>query len=142
MGLRFRKSAKIAPGVRVSFGKNSASVSIGGKGGRYTVSSTGRRTTSVGVPGSGLSYVSVKSNRSGTKRSPTVRPARSSKSFTVYGVILLIIAAIAIILGLVSFSVGGWFLIVVGVLCLIPGVCYFRKAKVIKLHNAEKSQRA
>lgn len=57
MGLRFRKSMKIAPGVRVNFGKKSTSVSFGGKGARYTVSSSGRKTASVGIPGTGLSYV-------------------------------------------------------------------------------------
>ena len=56
MGLRFRKSIKIAPGVRLNLGKKSSSISFGGKGMRHTISSTGRRTTTVGIPGSGLSY--------------------------------------------------------------------------------------
>lgn len=56
MGFRFRKSVKIAPGVRVNLGKKSSSVSFGGKGVSHTVSSTGRRTTSVGIPGTGVSY--------------------------------------------------------------------------------------
>ena len=55
MGFRFRKSVKIAPGVRLNLGKKSTSVTLGGKGARYTVSSTGRRTKSVSVPGTGLS---------------------------------------------------------------------------------------
>lgn len=57
MGFRFRRSVKIAPGVRLNFGKKSTSVSFGGKGARYTVSSTGKKTASVGIPGTGLSYV-------------------------------------------------------------------------------------
>lgn len=56
MGLRFRKSMKIAPGVRLNLGKKSTSVSFGGKGLRYSVSTSGRRTTTVGIPGSGLYY--------------------------------------------------------------------------------------
>ena len=56
MGFRFRKSVKIAPGVRLNVGKKSASVSFGGKGVRHTISSTGRRTSSIGIPGSGLYY--------------------------------------------------------------------------------------
>lgn len=56
MGFRFRKSVKIAPGVRLNFGKKSTSVSFGTKGARYTVSSTGRKTASVGIPGTGLYY--------------------------------------------------------------------------------------
>ena len=56
MGWRFRKSVKLAPGVRINFGKKSTSLSIGGKGFRKTFSSTGRTTTTFGIPGTGLSY--------------------------------------------------------------------------------------
>ena len=42
MGFRFRKSIKIAPGVRLNIGKKSASISVGGRGVRHTISSTGR----------------------------------------------------------------------------------------------------
>lgn len=63
MGFRFRKSIKIAPGVRLNVGKKSTSLSFGGKGLRHTISSTGRRTTSVGIPGTGLSYVSTSSGK-------------------------------------------------------------------------------
>jgi hypothetical protein len=56
MGLRFRKSLKIAPGVRLNVGSKSMGLSVGGKGFRYSVNTSGRRTTTVGIPGSGLSY--------------------------------------------------------------------------------------
>lgn len=56
MGLRFRKSFKVAPGVKVNVGKKSAGVSIGGKGARISTNTSGRKTTTVGIPGSGLSY--------------------------------------------------------------------------------------
>lgn len=56
MGFRFRKSWKVAPGIRLNLGKKSASISFGGKGARYTVSSTGRKTATVGIPGTGISY--------------------------------------------------------------------------------------
>ena len=70
MGLRFRKSVKIAPGVRVNFGKKSASVSFGGRGGRVTYSTSGRKTTTVGIPGSGLSY-STTTTKSKAKKPST-----------------------------------------------------------------------
>lgn len=57
MGLRFRKSVKVAPGVKLNLNKKSTSVTFGGKGAHYTVSSTGKKTKSVGIPGTGLSYV-------------------------------------------------------------------------------------
>ena len=62
MGLRFRKSIKIAPGVRLNLNKKSTSLSFGGKGLRYSINSRGRRTSSVGIPGTGLSYVSTSSS--------------------------------------------------------------------------------
>lgn len=64
MGLRFRKSIKILPGVRINYGLHSTSVSVGGKGFHTTYSSTGRVTRSVGIPGTGLSYVTTSSGRS------------------------------------------------------------------------------
>lgn len=56
MGFRFRKSVKIAPGVKVNFGKKGASVTVGNKYARTTVEK-GRRTNSVSIPGTGVSYV-------------------------------------------------------------------------------------
>ncbi|KNF08521.1 protein of unknown function DUF4236 [Gottschalkia purinilytica] len=64
MGFRFRKSFKIAPGVKINIGKKSTSLSLGGKGARYTISSTGRKTTTVGIPGTGISYSQSSSSKS------------------------------------------------------------------------------
>lgn len=58
MGLRFRKSIKIAPGVKINLNKNSISATVGTRGAHYTVNSKGKKTTTVGVPGTGLSYTS------------------------------------------------------------------------------------
>lgn len=73
MGIRFRKSFKVAPGVRATIGKKSGSVSIGGKGVRLTQSTTGRRTKTVGVPGTGLAWSSSRSTRSKSKAPATVQ---------------------------------------------------------------------
>ena len=56
MGLRFRKSIKIAPGLKVNLNKNSISATVGTKGSHYTVNSKGKRTASVGIPGTGIYY--------------------------------------------------------------------------------------
>ncbi|MHA3059661.1 DUF4236 domain-containing protein [Acinetobacter sp. ANC 4636] len=62
MGFNFRKSIKIAPGVKLNISKRGvSSVSVGTKGARVSVSKKGTRTT-VGIPGSGLSYSSYKSH--------------------------------------------------------------------------------
>ena len=56
MGLNFRKSFKIAPGIRVNLGKKGvSSVSIGGKVARVNVGKKGTRST-IGIPKTGLSY--------------------------------------------------------------------------------------
>lgn len=81
MGLRYRKSKKILPGVRLNLNKNSASISIGPKGFNQTFSTTGRKTTTVGIPGSGLSYTTSSSaNKSGEPQQAT--PVYSSKNKT------------------------------------------------------------
>ena len=79
MGLRFRKSFKVAPGVKVNIGKKSSSVSFGGKGARYTVSSSGRRTKSVSIPGTGISYVDTKTPGSGNKKSSSSKSSASAR---------------------------------------------------------------
>lgn len=54
VGFRMRKSIKIAPGVRLNVSKSGVGASVGGRGARYSVHSSGRRTVSAGggvVPG-------------------------------------------------------------------------------------------
>ena len=70
MTLRFRRTMKIAPGVHLNFNKSSTSLSLGPRGAHYTLSSTGRRTVSAGIPGTGIySYQTLnpKSERRGSK---------------------------------------------------------------------------
>ena len=62
MGLRFRKSVKIFPGVKLNFNKNSVGLSFGTRGARYSVNSDGRRTTSIGLPGTGLYWTDSRKN--------------------------------------------------------------------------------
>ena len=68
MGLRFRKSFKIAPGVKVNLNKKSTSVTFGGKGVHKTYSSSGKKTTSVGIPGTGAYYTTSSGGGSGSKK--------------------------------------------------------------------------
>lgn len=77
MGLRFRKSVKIAPGVKVNFNKNSISTTLGTKGAHHTISSSGRKTTSVGVPGTGISY--VESSGSSSKKTASTPAHNTSR---------------------------------------------------------------
>lgn len=74
MGLRFRRSIKLGKGVRLNVSKTGLGVSVGGRGARYSVHSSGRRTRSLGVPGSGLSYVSTSTG--GGRRAANTRSRR------------------------------------------------------------------
>lgn len=76
MGLRFRKSIKIAPGVKLNLNKKSTSVTFGGKGVHHTISSTGKRTSTVGIPGTGLSY----SKTSGTNKTQHIHEKENSNA--------------------------------------------------------------
>ncbi|GGS24030.1 hypothetical protein GCM10010252_74020 [Streptomyces aureoverticillatus] len=52
MSITFRKSYRILPGVRLNISRRSWSITLGGKHGpRHTISSTGRRTSSMDLPG-------------------------------------------------------------------------------------------
>ncbi|NLN03835.1 MAG: DUF4236 domain-containing protein [Clostridiaceae bacterium] len=69
MGWRFRQSIKIADGVRLNFGKSGVSLSTGTRGFRRTYHSSGRVTTSIGIPGTGLSYVTTTNKKKAHKKS-------------------------------------------------------------------------
>jgi hypothetical protein len=55
MGLRFRRSWGVLPGVRLNLGLKSGSVSFGTRGLHYTVGTRGQHVT-VGLPGTGLHW--------------------------------------------------------------------------------------
>jgi Protein of unknown function (DUF4236) len=54
-GLPLPARFKIAPGFRVNVSKSGVSESIGGRGAWFTIGPHGTRST-IGLPGSGLSY--------------------------------------------------------------------------------------
>lgn len=67
--LRFRKSVKIMPGLRVNLFKSGVSTSIGGRGATVNIGKRGLRST-LSVPGTGLSW----STMSGWVESRQSRP--------------------------------------------------------------------
>jgi hypothetical protein len=74
-GFRMRKSIKVAPGVRLNVSKRGVGMSAGVGGVRYSVHSSGRRTTTVrsGVPG-----VYYQSSRGGGRRRSTAASRSAS----------------------------------------------------------------
>lgn len=100
MGLRFRKSIKLGGGARLNIGKKSVGMSVGGKGARYTVNSSGRRTKSVGIPGTGLSYVSTSGGRKKSSRRSHGRKASGTSKGGCLLVIIIFCAISVIVYGI------------------------------------------
>lgn len=104
MGLRFRKSVKIAPGLKLNFNKNSASITAGTRGAHYTINSKGTKTASVGIPGTGLSYVETSKktkNKTQEKSSSSSNNSSSKKRGNIGTALLCIFFA-----GVLLFSCG------------------------------------
>ena len=85
MGFRFRKSFKIAPGAKLNVNKKSVGVSVGGKGARVSVNSSGKVTKSVSIPGTGLSYtdtdqIGKKKNKVKSTTEPPQPPVNNNNS--------------------------------------------------------------
>ena len=71
MSLRFRRSVTLIPGLRLNFNKDSVGMSFGVPGARYSVNSKGRRTASIGIPGTGLYDVTTLSTGRTSRRNAT-----------------------------------------------------------------------
>lgn len=77
MGFRFRKSIKIAPGIRWNIGSKSSSISFGPRGAKVTVGTRGTRV-SAGIPGTGVSVSQQLAASQQTEQTfvSSVRPVR------------------------------------------------------------------
>ena len=78
MAFRFRRSVKIAPGIRLNAGKRGLGVSVGGRGGGISFGPNGTRVRA-GIPGTGLSRSERIDGKSTRSHSPARnRPADAS----------------------------------------------------------------
>lgn len=89
MGFRFRKSKNFGP-LRITLGKHGLGASVGVKGFRVTKSATGRTRTTASIPGTGLSYVTEKTNRQAGEK-------MKKKSRKVLWIVLGVIVGLCII---------------------------------------------
>ena len=71
MAFRFLRRFKIAPGLSLNLSKSGVSVSLGGKGAKYTVGTNGQHV-SLCIPGSGLFYTKkiLSTTTTSSKRNP------------------------------------------------------------------------
>lgn len=122
MGFRFRKSFKIAPGIKLNLGKKSAGISVGGKYGGLSFNSKSGARARATAYGTGLSY----STKIGGKR----KVSKKTNTGTGGGCLLTCLKGMGI-LCLISFLlVFGW---IAGLVWLI----FFRK----KLNSEPEKQK-
>lgn len=99
MGLRFRRSIRVLPGIRINLSRSGLSTSVGVRGAHVTVGH-GKVRETVGVPGSGVSYTTMDSTRSEANSAPgSANPGRFSRVlfwlFAIFFLLPLIIGLIA-----------------------------------------------
>jgi Protein of unknown function (DUF4236) len=80
MGFSYRKSFKLAPGVRMTVSKSGIGYSVGGKGVRVTKRARGGVQTTLHAPGTGLSYSA--STSTGTRKRSKPQPSDSPPAST------------------------------------------------------------
>lgn len=71
MGLRFRKSFRIFPGIRINLSKTGIGASVGFKGFRWTRRADGKIQKTFSLPGTGVSYVDVDSPKKAKSQAKT-----------------------------------------------------------------------
>lgn len=73
MGFCFRKSIKIAPGIKLNIGKKSTGISIGNKYGGFSINSKTGVKSRATIPGTGLSYTHTYGGKKKTNKKHIVK---------------------------------------------------------------------
>ncbi len=78
MGFRYQKRIKIVPGVKVNMSKNGiSSITLGRRGAVVNINKNGSKVTT-GVPGTGMSYSTNRSNKMSSNGKQTVNQLASN----------------------------------------------------------------
>lgn len=95
MGLNFRKSVNLGKGVRLNIGKKGVGVSAGVKGARVSMNSSGRKTATFSIPGTGLSYTMNLGKKKSSERKSSGNEPNSRIHLVLVLIILVLLAVIA-----------------------------------------------
>lgn len=130
MGFRFRRSKKIAPGLRINISKSGPSITAGGKHIHTTVGH-GRVTNSVRTPVKGLYYSSTKSTKGKSARSKNRTGSKSSAG------ILGIIGALLALGGIITIGAIILYLVIIAAL-LFVAYTYYKANKTLNPDQVER----
>jgi hypothetical protein len=107
VGFRFYKSFRVLPGVRLNLSKSGLSTTLGIRGANVNLR-RGRKRMTLGLPGSGLSYVKTRQNgrpTAGLDSAATVQPQATAPPDKIaapgllMGILLVGAALTAIVVG-------------------------------------------
>jgi hypothetical protein len=133
-GSAFEERNSSPPGVRLNVNKRSVGLTFGPRGARYSVNTSGRRTASFGIPGTGVYYRTEKGG--GRRRSPAYQTQPTFNSDTLKGFAwgIATILVIVVIAYVVIFAVRYWF--VMAPLIVLPLLVwvFLHMAKVARVH--------
>lgn len=115
MGIRFRKSFKVAPGVRLNVGKKSSSISLGNKYAHTTISTSGKKRSSGHLVEDVARMIENQGNVSEKKAASNLRFMR------VCSMIMRIFGFISVFLAVVAFSTAG----AAGIFFVIMAIIFF-----------------
>ena len=114
MGLNFRKSINLGKGFKLNIGKKSVGISGGVKGARVSINSSGRKTATFSIPGTGLSY-SVNLNKLGKKKSSSKKGNNATaeddttETININGLTVILVLVIIILLLIIAGAAFAYF---------------------------------
>lgn len=97
MAFRFRRSMKIAPGVRLNISKKGGSVSIGPRGAKLTSGTSGTRITG-GIPGTGLSVTEKIGSKKRGAQPAGIEQGEGARTATAVAIALVIVGLTALVI--------------------------------------------
>ena len=129
MGTRFRKSIKIAPGIKINVGKKSAGISVGGKYGGMSFNSKNGVRVRTSLPGTGISYSEKLSSSQTTSRTSAQGNVKKPLFQRTW---FIVVAVLYVLGGFSQFSedVGfAFFMLAVGVIMGVLSFLSFKESK-------------
>jgi len=100
MGLRFQRRVKLLPGVHLNLSGSGVGVSVGGRGAHIGVTARGQRYTSIGLPGTGLSWREYQKPAASGSRCDLCAPGHLH-----FPARLALVIVLAIVIAVIAFSV-------------------------------------